>query len=66
MVDISTNAEAKFTALLAAQARGDPIAEIDVSNCNDDHHYNSNGIWQLSLGSLSISYRHVVFNINEA
>ncbi len=37
MADISTNAKAKLTALLAAQARGDPIAEINVSNCNDEH-----------------------------
>ena len=38
MADISTNAKAKLTALLAAQARGDPIAKIDVSNCNDNYY----------------------------
>ena len=35
MADISKNAKAKLTVLLAAQARGDPFAEINVSNCDD-------------------------------
>ena len=66
MADISTNAKAKLTALLAAQARGDRIAEINVSNCNDGHNYNPNGMVQLLFASLSISYRHVVCNVFEA
>jgi hypothetical protein len=37
MADISTNAKAKLTLLLAAQARGEHIAEINVSNVNDEH-----------------------------
>jgi len=39
MADISMNAKAKLSALLAAQARGDPIAEINVSNCNDERNW---------------------------
>ena len=41
MADISKNAKAKLAALLAAQARGDRIAEINVSNCNDEHDWGS-------------------------
>ena len=37
MAAMSTSAKAKLSSLFAAQARGDHIAEIDVSNCNDLH-----------------------------
>ena len=50
MADISENAKAKLTALFAAQARGDLVAEINVSNCNDER---SSGecMWQVTYAS---------------
>jgi hypothetical protein len=50
--DISTNAKAKLTALLAAQARGEHIAEINVSNCNDERTlYGGYGMRQVMYAS---------------
>ena len=51
MADISYNAKAKLTALLAAQARGDRIAEINVSNINDEHTKGNDGMWQAMYAS---------------
>ena len=56
MADISYNAKAKLTALLAAQARGDRIAEINVSNCNNELGYNPSK----GMGQVPNSHEHNV------
>ena len=65
MADISTNAKVKLTALLAAQARGEHIAEINVSNCDDEHNW-VDGMWSVLYASEDVYTRHVVCNVFEA
>ena len=44
MAAMSTSDKAKLSALFDAQARGDHIAEINVSNCNDEHTKRGDGM----------------------
>ena len=65
MADISTNAKAKLTALLAAQARGELIAEINVSNFDNEYKRGA-GMCSVLYASENVYTRHVVCNVYKA